>query len=225
MVLRMAELGEDFDLLFTPAHNEPDDLFTHVRDVAQMIGKSVIEPPNQSLMFWIDKYQALPAFHARWCTRLIKIKPTIDYLQSLPERPIYCVGLRYDEDERPGLYGDYATYRYPLREWRWDLDDVLAYLDERGVHPPKRTNCKLCYDQSLPEWWELWKTDPDAWAEGERLEALHGHTLRSDGRDTWPASLKGLRERFEAGHLPRGADVQPDLFREDLYGRCRVCRL
>lgn len=224
MALRMAELGEDFECLFTPAHNEPADLFAHVKAIGDLIQRPIVQPPNVSLMTLIVKNQALPNWRQRWCTRQAKIEPTIAYLMRLPERPIYCVGFRADEDVREGLYGDYAEYRYPLREWGWHLQDVLGYLDQRGVHPPKRTNCMLCYDQQLGEWWELWKTNPEEWAKGELLEAKTGHTFRSPGRDTWPAPLKELRERFEQGHIPLGAEYQRSLFDEERYGRCRVCR-
>jgi hypothetical protein len=223
MALRMAELGEDFTCLFTPAGNEPPDLRAHVDAVMAMIDRPLVEPENRSLMFWIQKHQALPNFRQRWCTRQIKIDPCKDFLLQQTD-PVLCVGLRKDEEDRQGLYGDYATYRYPLREWGWTLADVLAYLDQREVTPPKRTNCMLCYDQQLGEWWELWKSRPEEYAKGELLEAQMGHTFRSAQRDTWPAPLKDLRERFEAGHIPRGADYQWSLFDEEKYGRCRVCR-
>lgn len=224
MVLRMAELGEDFECLFTPVRNEPPELFAHVARVAELIQRPIVEPPNVSLMFLIVQNRSLPNFQARWCTRQGKIQPTTAYLMSLAERPIYCVGFRADEDAREGLYGEFATYRYPLQEWGWKLPDVLNYLDARDIRPPKRTNCMLCYDQQLGEWWELWKTRPDEYAKGELLEAQYGHTFRSPARDTWPAALKDLRARFEAGHIPRGADYQGSLFDDDKYGRCRVCR-
>jgi hypothetical protein len=224
MVLRMAELGEAFECLFTPAGNEPEELFAHAQAVAEMIDRPIVQPPNLSLMFWIQKHNALPNFRQRWCTRQIKILPTIAYLQSLPERPTYCIGFRADEEVREGLYGEFATYRYPLQEWGWRLRDVMDYLDARGVQPPKRTNCLLCYDQQLGEWWELWKSRPEEWQKGELLEAQTGHTFRSDGRDTWPAGLAELRAKFKQGHIPRGADYQRSLFDEDTYGRCRVCR-
>lgn len=223
MALRMAELGEDFALLFTPAGNEPDDLFAHVRDVKVMTGKQLIQPMNRSLMFWIGEYKALPSWRMRWCTRQIKIQPCIDWLELHPGTTL-CVGLRADEDDRTGLYGDHATYRYPLREWGWNDADVHAYNRSRGVDVPKRTNCKLCYDQRLSEWWELWKTDPRSYDEGECFEATTGHTFRGPGRDTWPAALKDLRAEFERGNVPRDVDLNINLF-DDTTKRCRVCSL
>ncbi len=223
MALRMAELGEDFTCLFTPAGNEPSDLRAHVDAVIAIIDRPLVEPPNLSLMFWIQKHQALPNFRQRWCTRQIKIEPCIAYLMAQTD-PVLCVGLRADEEDRKGLYGSYATYRYPLREWGWTIRDVRAYLDERGVVVPKRTNCMLCYDQQLGEWWELWRTQPAEYEKGVILEAQMGHTFRSPQRDTWPAGLADLRARFEAGEIPRGVDLQPSMFDREKYERCRVCQ-
>jgi hypothetical protein len=78
----------------------------------------------------------------------------------------------------------------------------------------------LCFFQKLVEWWDLWKHNPEAYAEGERYEALTGFTFRSPGRDSWPASLKDLRAEFERGRIPR------DTTGRDLFStmKCRVCR-
>lgn len=222
MALLMAEAGEDFVLLFTPAGNEPPELFAHIRDIAERVGKPLIQPENRPLDFWIHHHQALPSWRMRWCTRSIKIEPCIVWLKQHPGTTL-CVGLRADEEERRGLYGDYAEYRYPLRELDWGEADVLRYLADRGVTVPKRTNCMLCYDQQLGEWWELWKERPEEWAKGEAYEAQMGHTFRSPGRDTWPERLVDLRQRFEASEVPRGVDLNYGLF-EDAPVRCRVCR-
>lgn len=222
MALLMAEAGEDFVLLFTAAGNEPPELFAHIRDIAERVGKPLIQPENRPLDFWINHHQALPSWRMRWCTRSIKIEPCIVWLKQHPGTTL-CVGLRADEEERRGLYGDYAEYRYPLRELGWGEADVLRYLSDRGVSVPKRTNCMLCYDQQLGEWWELWKERPEEWAKGEAYEAQMGHTFRSPGRDTWPERLVDLRQRFESGAVPLGVDLNYGLF-EDAPVRCRVCR-
>lgn len=221
LVLRMAELGENFECLFTPTGNELPALAAHVRAVIQMIDRPLVTPPNLSLMFWIQKHQALPNWRQRWCTRQIKIEPCIAYLTDHPGSML-CVGLRADEDDREGLYGPYAVYRYPMREWGWKKADVFTYLDTRGVRVPARTDCALCYGQQLNEWYSLWRDYPTEWAKGELVEAQMGHTFRSPGRDTWPASLVDLRAKFEAGFIPRDTELNLNLF--DNTQPCRVCR-
>lgn len=144
---------------------------------------------------------------------MIKIEPCIAFLQARPYSTL-SVGLRADETERTGLYGDYATYRYPLREWGWKLKDVREYCERRGVKIPPRTDCAVCYGQQIREWFVLWRDWPAHYKQGEDWELMTGHTFRSPSRDTWPAALKDLRKEFEKGRRPR------NLAREEI---CRVC--
>jgi hypothetical protein len=102
------------------------------------------------------------------------------------------------------------------------LPEVVSYLGQRNVDIPERTDCAWCFFQTLGEWWRLWKDHPDIYAEAEAWETRTGYTWRSPGRDTWPTSLKELRERFEAGHVPMGNPAQRDLFKGM---KCRVCTI
>lgn len=217
LVLRLAELGEDFVCLFTPTGDELPDLALHIEQIVARVQRPLVLPPNRGLYHWIDFHQALPNWRMRWCTRQIKIEPCIAYLQQHPGSTL-LVGLRADEEARVGLYGDYATYRYPMREWGWKLADVWAYLDQQGVSIPERTDCALCYGQRLGEWYRLWKQYPDRYEQGVQFEAKYGHTFRSAQRDSWPAGLKDLRVAFESGRVPRGWDTTGP-------NACRVCTL
>jgi hypothetical protein len=112
------------------------------------------------------------------------------------------------------------TTRYPLREWGWGLAEVTGYLAEHGVTIPKRTDCGVCFFQTIGEWFDLWRDHPEAYAEGERWESETGHTFRSPSRDTWSAALSDLRAEFEGGRVPR--DRKPDALK---LAQCRECRL
>jgi hypothetical protein len=217
MVLRLHELGEDFECLFTPTGDELPDLVLHVHRVIERVGKRLIVPENRSLDWWIRQYEALPNWRQRWCTRQIKIVPCITYLKSHPGTTL-LVGLRVDEPERTGLYGDWATYRYPLREWGWTIRDVKAFCMAQGVAVPARTDCACCPFQRLGEWYRLWRDYPAEFARSEAYETLTGHTFRSAQRDTWPAGLAGLNAEFERGRIPRGVGALDE-------SACRVCSL
>jgi len=221
MALRLAELGEDFSLLFTPTKNELPELEVHLARMVELVGKPLILPENKSLEFWIAFHDALPNWRQRWCTRQIKIEPCIAYLKANPGTKL-LVGLRADEPGREGLYGDFATYRYPMREWGWNITDVWNYLRDHNIKVPLRTDCAVCFYQTIPEWFRLWRDHPDEYAKGEAWEAKVGHTFRSPQRDTWPAALKDLRAEFERGRLPRGMK-KDDEEADDAPKKCRVC--
>lgn len=228
LVLRMAELGERFVQLFNVTGDELPNLITHIAKVVALT-KSPLHctNPGFSLQEKIRDYKSLPNQNMRWCTRQLKIEPTKAWLIDKPNA-VLCVGLRADEADRGAatLYGESVTYRCPFQEWGWKLADVTAYLQAKGISVPERTDCALCYDQRISEWYRLWKNYPDRYAAGEALEELTGHTFRSVTLDTWPASLREMRLEFERGRLPRDVISMP-LFGDDYTvkdrNRCRVC--
>lgn len=222
LALRLAEVEpRDYTYIITPTGNEPDAMFAHWRKLGEMLGKPLTVVVKSTLITEINRQGALPNWQSRWCTRMLKIEPCAQWLAAHSPAVLY-VGIRADEPLREG--GDYAAVPdietdFPFRRWGWGLCEVVDYNRHRGVTIPKRTDCKLCFFQRLIEWYEFWLTDPQGWAEGEALEKSTGHTFRSPGRDTWPASMKELRARFEQGDVPRDTrDALNEM-------KCRVCRL
>ena len=219
----MEQEPRDYTFVCTPTGNEPDTLFAHWRRLGVLLGKPIVPVMSGTLGSLIKRQNALPNWRQRWCTRILKIEPYAAFLARLDGDVVSYVGLRADEEEREG--GDYldipgVKMDFPLRRWGWGLEEVLTYLEMRQVRIPKRTDCKVCFYQRLIEWHELWRDDKDGWAEGEAWEELTGHTFRSPGRDSWPAAMKDLRVRFEAGDVPR------DTRKDAINGmKCRVCRL
>jgi len=220
LALRLAELGEDFSMFFTPTGDELPDLESHLDAVQKRVARPLIRAKAPTLFKLIEEFDALPNWRQRWCTRMIKIVPCVAHLKAHPGTTL-AVGLRADEETRVGLYGDFATYRYPLQEWGWGIADVRSYVAASGLSVPVRTDCALCYGQRIGEWHDLWRLHPERFARGEALEAKTGHTFRSPGRDTWPAGLVQLRRRFESGDVPKGARVNAE---DDDKLPCRVCR-
>lgn len=234
LALQLAEVESDRPVVYmtTPTGDELPEMVAHMDRLRAKLGKPIEVVTGQTLRSLIEGYGALPNFRQRWCTRQLKVQPCIAWMVKLQlslkprQRIVLCVGLRADEPERLGLYSDRFETRFPMREWGWGLKEVWACLNKHDMQVPKRTDCARCYGQRLGEWWSLWKHHPAIYADAEAQEDRYGHTLRSPQRDTWPAALKGLRARFEAGDVPKGADDDPYLDEEDGdAGACRLCRL
>lgn len=221
MAYELDDRGVRFTLLFTPTRDELPGVWAHVVRTALAVGAPLVLPTNRTLADWIDEFDALPNYRQRWCTRLIKIEPCIAYLRRHPGSTL-LVGLRADEEERQGMYGSHAAYRFPLRELGWGRPQVIASLRRRGVSVPPRTDCACCPFQRIGEWRDLWRDHPAAYARAEGYEERTGHTFRSAQRDTWPAALKDLRREFESGRKIRG-DGKVGLSVVDGEGKCRVC--
>lgn len=214
----------EYEYVCTPTGNELPDWFAHMRTLAGLLGKPIIPVIGGTLKGIIEQEQMIPNWRARFCTRMLKIDPFAAWLMSRTPATVY-IGLRADEPEREG--GDYRTVpdtviRHPLREIGWNESHVRAFLEQRDVRIPERTDCAWCFFQTLGEWWVLWRDHLDIYIEAEGIEATLAHTFRSPGRDTWPAALKDLRAEFEKRRIPPRTVRQHDLFRGM---QCRVCRL
>jgi hypothetical protein len=230
MLLLMMERGERIDgLLVTPTGNELPEVWGHWSRMAALVGAPVVRPKGPTLADLITAHDALPNHRQRWCTRQIKIEPAIAWSKANPGATL-CVGLRADEEARSGIISTSVPSRFPLREAGWGICDVQAAIARHGITVPKRTDCAVCYEQRIGEWFELWRDHPEQWAQGEAWEAATGRTFRSphpsipgrSGRDTWPAAMRDMAARFAVEPPARGLK----LLQRDREGQaCRVCSL
>lgn len=220
LALRLAEVEPetDWEYLITPTGDELPDMVEHWANLEHILGKSFhrVTVHGRTLNDLIQIQGALPNFRQRWCTRILKIEPTIAW--CIKNAPVLMhVGLRADEETREGIYGEYVRSRFPFREWGWTLEAVLGYLKQRGIVIPERTDCARCYHQKIREWFKLWSEHPAIFAEAVAQEAATGHTFRSPGRDTWPSALADLAKEFERGRPIRADRRQGTV--------CRACTL
>lgn len=209
MALRLQECEpDDYTFAITPTGRELPPVQEHWKRLESLLGKPLLKIPAPTIVELIVKQKALPNWRMRWCTRLTKIKPFMDYVIENAPATTY-IGIRADEvigdSARQGTDWngiDGVTQDFPLVRWGWGISRVQSYLQERGVTIPKRTDCDICFFQRLIEWYEFWRDWPEKWKEGEALETFTEHTFRSDQRDSWPASMQGLRHEFERGRVP-----------------------
>lgn len=218
MALRLAEIyPRNYEYIGNWTGNELPDFFLHLRRLEGIFGKEIKPIRYKTDLYGlIDEVKMIPNFRARFCTRMLKIEPTIEYFSTLPAGSVLYVGLRADEEERAGLFGEDIKIRFPMREWGWGEGHVWNYLSSRNICIPKRTDCAVCPYQRLGEWYDLYKNHPDEYKKGIEIEKKYGHTFRSEGRDTWPAPLEELAKEFDTGRKIRKYKSTPP---------CRVCSL
>lgn len=211
-----------YTYVYAPTGDELPEMEEHMQKMEQLLGQPVLRLTNGTLASQIETNNMLPNCFARWCTRILKLKPAQAFYEQAA--PVICyVGLRDDEDEREGLStsNPFILQSFPFQEWGWGLEDVWALLNSKGVSIPERTDCARCPYQKLGEWYNLWERHPDLYESAVQDEQKYGHTYRSPGRDTWPASLAELREKFEAGQRPE----RSLRMMEKRNGMCRACSL
>jgi 3'-phosphoadenosine 5'-phosphosulfate sulfotransferase (PAPS reductase)/FAD synthetase len=206
-----------YEFICNETGDELPEMVDHWKRLEDLLKTEIIRVRHErNLDEEIRKQNMLPSVFARWCTRILKIEPTIRYMDSLPDGSTLYVGLRADEEIRRGIYGEDMLIRFPLREWGMDEAAVWKALDDRGVCIPQRTDCAKCPYQRLGEWRDLWQNNREKYIEAVQMEDELGATFRSPGRDTWPADLRSLAQEFDSGRKLRE------------YKRattCRVCSL
>ncbi len=159
----------DYTYICNATGNELPSLFEHLARLEKMLGKQIERVGYHTDLYGlIEEEGMIPNVRARFCTRVLKIEPTIDYFSRLPSGSVLYVGLLAGEEARSGLYGEDITSRFPLQEMGWNKAAVRAYNKARGVAVPERTDCALCYHQRIREWHALWRHHPDEWARAVR---------------------------------------------------------
>lgn len=218
LALHLAEVEpRDYEYICNETGDELPEMVDHWKRLEDLLGKPLVRVRHErDLNQEIEFQNMLPSVFARWCTRILKIEPTIAYMESLPPGSTLYVGLRADEEMRRGLYGEDILVDFPLRRWGWGLQEVVGYLAQRGVCIPERTDCARCPYQRLGEWRDLYTKHPAVYMHAVGQEKSIGATFRSPGRDTWPADLESLAKEFERGRKLR------QYKRADT---CRVCSL
>lgn len=232
MALALAYFEPDeYEYVITPTGDELPDMVNHWALCEEMLNAKLAPVGVRTLQGLIVEQKMLPNHKARWCTRIIKLDQYYGYLGSLGP-VISHVGLRADEESRPGMIfpdADQVEMDFPMRRWRWTIQDVIAFLDFLGVVIPDRTDCALCFWQKLGEWYNLWLYHPERYQRGVDLEEfvtlMRGavYTFRSPDRDSWPAGLADLRAEFEKGRAPTRSLKMMDSRRQ--VGACRACTL
>ncbi len=208
-----------YEFVCTPTGDELPPMAAHWQRLEDILQAPIVRLPEMTLAELVAREKMLPNWRARFCTHHLKIVPFERWvIKELPA--IAYVGLRADEGERVGAeYGIdlLVSTRHPLREIGWGLQDVLGYLERRGVKVPERTDCARCPLQTLYEWYVLWRDWPAIYEDACQDEDRSGHTYRSPGRDTWPASLRELAKLFAAGRTPtrKGRSA----------GGCKICTM
>lgn len=223
LALALKELEpRPYTYIYTPTGDELPEMEAHMVHIEHLLGEKIVILTNGTLASQIDSNGMLPNVFARWCTRLLKLKPAQGFYAT--HAPAVCyIGLRADEEEREGLTSnlDGVSQDFPLQRWGWGLEEVWAYLGAAGVSIPDRTDCARCPYQKLGEWYNLWYNHPAIYESAVQDELRLGHTYRSPGRDSWPAGLADLRALFEAGVKPERSLKMM----ESRSGMCRACSM
>ena len=177
----------------------------------------------------------LPAPHARWCTRVMKIEPLEAFVGDDP--CVSYIGIRADENR-----GGYISHKpnikaaYPFIEDGIVKADVLRILDDSIGIPDyyrwrSRSGCYFCFFQRRDEWIGLAENHPDLFAKAKRYE----HAGSDGNRQfTWVkgmtldevlAEKEAIMTSAESKSPKNRLSWQERIHRDDDDEACLICTL
>lgn len=177
---------------------------------------------------WLDEVYGgyLPNPQARWCTRVLKIRPFERYVGA--NTAYSYIGIRGDENRagyqqqgsKPPVFSDKPNILpvYPFKEHGVGLTDVKRLLEESGLGMPEyyqwrsRSGCYFCFYQQIGEWQGLKEQHPELFEKAKRYERI-----KNGKQFTWRQgrTLKDIEELESRYEVPSGEDADG----------CAICHL
>lgn len=178
LALYMRDRVPEMEYVFTDTGKELQETYDYLALVEAFLGKKITYlNAKKDFDHWLDVFgNYLPSPKARWCTKLLKLKPYEEYIGDDPV--ISYVGIRADED-RTGLISGKPnlTTVFPFKEDGIDFDGVMKILEESGIGMPpylswgrSHSGCFFCFYQSKYEWVRLLEMYPEQFAQAEKYE-------------------------------------------------------
>lgn len=180
LALHMRDRVPEMEYVFCDTGCELQETYDYLARVEAYLGKKIIRlNAKRNFDHWLkifDNY--LPSPRARWCTKLLKLKPFEAFVGDEPV--VSYVGIRADE-ERTGLVSGKPnlTTVFPFKEDGIDYAGVMRILEDSGIGLPpylswgrSHSGCYFCFFQSKYEWVQLLRTYPEQFAAAEKYEQL-----------------------------------------------------
>ena len=223
--------GIKMEYVFCDTGCELPETYEYLQRLGAILGQPIVhlnaldligvakKPGRNPFDIWLKEVYGgfLPSPQARWCTRILKIKPYEKYIGD--DRAISYIGIRGDEDrdgyqsKKPPVISEQPNIMpcYPFRDDNLGLADIKLILEESGLGLPSyyewrsRSGCYFCFYQKIGEWQGLKERHPD-WFEMAKTYEKDGFTW-VDGRTLEDIAALPKREAIPASDLTEGCAI------------------
>lgn len=227
------DIHEKMEYFFSDTGAELTEVYEFIDKMEGYLGKEVIRiGSGKDFEYWLRKHNDyLPSARERWCTRMMKIKPFVEFIQDTPA--ISYIGIRADEfreglntsGKKPSYYNlENVDAVYPFIDDGLVRDDVFRILEESVGVPEyykwrSRSGCYFCFFQRQDEWLGLKRNHPALFEQAKAFESrsrnkwVYGDGLIAigNGNYTWSSrgSLDELVAKAEAAEQKDKATKKP----------------
>ena len=229
---------EELEYFFCDTGSELREVYDYLFRLEDYLGKPIARlSSGRNFDHHLKRFNGfLPAAHARWCTRVMKIEPLEAFVGDAPCTSY--VAIRADE-RRDGYISHKPNIRavYPFVEDGIVKQDVFRML-ENSVGIPEyyqwrsRSGCYFCFFQRRDEWIGLAEKHPDLFEQAKQYESVDRESGR---RFTWVpgatldevlADREAIMESARRRARPDTPGWQEQLAREsEDDAACLICTL
>ena len=186
------------------------------------------KPNRNPFDIWLTEYYGgyLPNQSARWCTRVLKIKPFEAYIGN--DKAFSYLGIRGDEDREGYLGKDNKPPKiseknniipvYPFKNDEIGIAEVKSLLEANGIGWPEyykwrsRSGCYFCFYQQLGEWQGLKENHPKLFEKAKKYEKLENGNKITWNRDWSLKDIETCSKRYRVKN-------------QDEVDSCAICHL
>lgn len=211
LAIYMRDKVEDMEYVFCDTGEELAETYDYLKRLEDFLCKKInILKSEKDFRYYVDLYNGvLPDARARWCTRMLKLKPYEEFIGDDPV--ISYVGIRADEPQRKGYISNKPniTTTFPFVEDNIRLEDVEKLLKESGLGMPdyyqwrSRSGCYFCFYQQKREWIGLKEHHPDLFEKAKEFEKFDPETgerytwNQGESLDELAARADEIKEEYE----------------------------
>ena len=187
LAIYLKDLGRDdqIEYFFCDTGAELREVYDYLDRLEDYLGKPIERlSSGRDFDHHLKRFNGfLPAPHARWCTRVMKLEPLEAFVGDEP--CVSYIGIRADE-HRQGYISHKPNIKaaYPFIEDGIVRADVFRILEESVGVPDyykwrSRSGCYFCFFQRRDEWIGLAENHPDLFERAEAYEKVDAETGRA----------------------------------------------
>ncbi len=195
-------LDKEIEYFFSDTGSELKEVYEFLDKLEDFLGREIVRlSSGRDFDHHLKRFNNfLPAPHARWCTRVMKLEPFEEFVGSDP--CVSYIAIRADE-HREGYISRKPNIKavYPFIEDGLVKSDVLRLLEESVGIPEyykwrSRSGCYFCFFQRRDEWIGLAENHPELFEKAKQYEKIDPTTGK---QFTWVqgATLGELLEQKE----------------------------
>jgi 3'-phosphoadenosine 5'-phosphosulfate sulfotransferase (PAPS reductase)/FAD synthetase len=234
----------DVEYVFCDTGEELPETYEYLDKLEAHLGKPIIRlNPDRPFKHFLDLYGGiLPDARARWCTRMLKLRPFENHIGE--DRAISYIAIRADEEHRKGYISkkNNIEVRYPFITGGINKEGVHQILKQSGLGLPEyykwrsRSGCYFCFFQQKIEWVGLLEKHPDLYKKaaayekdgsngGERFTWVENESLLELANPSRVEEIKSNHKKRIDKESESATGRLLDLLESDDYEACTICKL